>query len=73
MNIGIPREIKTRETRVACTPAGVRQLVGAGHRVVVERGAGQASGFSDERYRLAGAVLASGPEEVWKSVISGRS
>jgi alanine dehydrogenase len=67
MNIGIPREIKTRETRVACTPAGVRQLVGAGHRVVVECGAGESSGFSDEKYRLAGAVLASSAEEVWKN------
>ena len=67
MNIGIPKEIKTRETRVACTPAGVRQLVGGGHRVVVEHGAGESSGFSDEKYRLAGAVLASSAEEVWKS------
>jgi len=67
MNIGIPREIKTRETRVGCTPAGVRQLVAAGHRVFVECGAGEASGFSDEKYRLAGAVLSSSAEEVWKS------
>jgi alanine dehydrogenase len=67
MNIGIPREIKTRETRVGCTPAGVRQLVAVGHRVFVECGAGEASGFSDEKYRLAGAVLSSSAEEVWKS------
>jgi alanine dehydrogenase len=67
MNIGIPKEIKTRETRVGCTPAGVRQLVGAGHRVLVERGAGAASGFSDEKYRLAGAVLADSAAEAWKS------
>lgn len=66
MNIGIPKEIKTRENRVACTPAGVRHLVSAGHRVVVERGAGDGSGFSDEKYRLAGAVIASGPEEPWR-------
>jgi alanine dehydrogenase len=65
MNIGIPKEIKTRETRVACTPAGARQLVGAGHRVVIECGAGEASGFSDERYRLSGAELASSAEEAW--------
>ncbi|MBN1928319.1 MAG: alanine dehydrogenase [Chlorobiaceae bacterium] len=65
MNIGIPREIKTLETRVACTPAGVRQLVGAGHRVLVECGAGAESGFTDEKYRLAGAVLAREQEEVW--------
>jgi alanine dehydrogenase len=67
MNIGIPKEIKSRENRVACTPAGVRHLVGAGHRVVVECGAGEGSGYSDEKYRLAGAVMASSPEEVWRS------
>ncbi|HWR01166.1 MAG TPA: alanine dehydrogenase [Chlorobaculum sp.] len=67
MNIGIPKEIKIRETRVACTPAGVRHLVAAGHRVVVERGAGACSGFSDEKYRMAGAVLVSTPGEVWMS------
>lgn len=66
MNIGIPKEIKTLENRVACTPAGVRHLVSAGHRVVVERGAGEGSGYSDEKYRLAGAVIASGPEEPWR-------
>ncbi len=67
MNIGIPKEIKVREHRVACTPAGVRHLVGAGHRVVVEAGAGLGSGYSDEKYRLAGAVLASSPDEVWRN------
>lgn len=67
MNIGIPKEIKAQENRVACTPAGVRQLVGAGHHVVVEKGAGEGSGFSDEKYRLAGAVIARLPEEAWKS------
>jgi alanine dehydrogenase len=67
MNIGIPKEIKARENRVACTPAGVRQLVGAGHRVVVEKGAGEGSGFSDAKYRLAGAVIAKRPEEIWKN------
>lgn len=67
MNIGIPREIKTLETRVACTPAGVRSLVGAGHRVLVECGAGEASGLTDEKYRLAGAVLVRQPEEAWSA------
>jgi alanine dehydrogenase len=67
MNIGIPKEIKVLENRVACTPAGVRHLVGAGHRVVVERGAGEGSGYSDKKYRLAGAVMAKGAEEVWRS------
>ncbi|NTV02846.1 MAG: alanine dehydrogenase [Chlorobiaceae bacterium] len=67
MNIGIPKEIKVREHRVACTPAGVRHLVGAGHRVVVESGAGLGSGYSDEKYRLAGAVISSTAQEVWRN------
>jgi alanine dehydrogenase len=66
MNIGIPKEIKARENRVACTPAGVRHLVSAGHRVVVEKGAGEGSGYSDEKYRLAGAAIAERPEEAWR-------
>jgi len=65
MNIGIPKEIKVKESRVACTPAGVRHLVSAGHRVVVECGAGEGSGFSDEKYQRAGAVMAASAEEVW--------
>ncbi len=65
MNIGIPREIKVLENRVACTPAGVRHLVAAGHHVVVEAGAGEGSGFSDEKYRLAGAVLVANAVDAW--------
>jgi len=67
MHIGIPVEIKAGENRVSCTPSGVRHLVAAGHRVVVEAGAGKGSGFSDEKYRLAGAVVTSSAEKVWKS------
>jgi len=67
MNIGIPVEIKSGENRVACTPSGVRHLVGAGHRVVVEAGAGVGSGFSDDKYRRAGAIVTSSAEKVWKS------
>lgn len=67
MNIGIPKEIKTGENRIACTPAGVRQLVGAGHRVLVETGAGEGSGFSDDKYRRAGAVIALSPEQAWNN------
>ena len=66
MNIGIPVEVKSGENRVACTPSGVRHLVGAGHRVVVEAGAGVGSGFSDDKYRRAGAVVTSSAEKVWK-------
>ena len=67
MNIGIPKEIKIKENRVACTPAGVRHLVSAGHHVVVERGAGKGSGFSDEKYKRSGAIIACSAEEVWKN------
>jgi len=67
MNIGIPREIKVKENRVSCTPAGVRHLVSGGHRVVVECGAGEGSGFSDEKYQLAGALMVSAPEEAWSN------
>ena len=65
MIIGIPKEIKIGENRVAITPAGVDMLVKAGHRVLVERGAGEGSGFSDEEYRSAGAELVFSPDEVW--------
>lgn len=57
MIIGIPREIKDQEFRVAATPGGVELLTGQGHRVLVERGAGEGSGFSDEEYARAGAEL----------------
>ncbi len=67
MNIGIPREIKIKENRVSCTPAGVRHLVSAGHHVVVERGAGKGSGFSDDKYKRSGAIIASSAKEVWKN------
>jgi alanine dehydrogenase len=58
MIIGIPREIKPHEYRVAMTPAGVRALTEAGHRVLVECGAGVGSGLQDEAYGAAGARLA---------------
>ncbi|NMW22774.1 MAG: alanine dehydrogenase [Chlorobiaceae bacterium] len=67
MNIGIPLEIKSGENRVSCTPSGVRHLVAAGHRVVVEAGAGAGSGFSDDKYRRAGAIVTSSADKVWKS------
>jgi alanine dehydrogenase len=57
MIIGIPREIKDQEFRVAATPGGVELLTGQGHRVLVERGAGEGSGFPDEEYVHAGATL----------------
>lgn len=65
MIIGVPKEIKTNENRVALVPAGTEILVEAGHTVYVERGAGQGSGFPDEAYVSAGAKLLDTADEVW--------
>jgi alanine dehydrogenase len=62
--VGVPREIKPGEERVALTPAGVRALVQTGHRVVVEHGAGLGSSIRDEEYTREGATTAS-VDEVW--------
>ena len=67
MLIGIPREIKNHEYRVAMTPDGVRALVAAGHAVRVQSGAGAAIGFADAAYREAGAELAASPAEVYRA------
>ena len=64
MIIGVPKEIKTLENRVAMTPAGVEALVGRGHRVLVEAGAGLGSGLNNERYLQAGAEMVSA-KEAW--------
>jgi len=66
MIIGVPKEIKTEEFRVALTPAGARELARTGHRVVVETGAGEGSGFADEEYRKAGAGI-TGRDDVFGS------
>jgi len=65
MKIGIPKEIKTNENRVSLVPAGVEALVSVGHEVVVESGAGQGSGFTDEQYAAAGAQIANDADAVW--------
>ena len=65
MRIGVPREIKTNENRVALRPAGAEILVGDGHEVWVERRAGEGSGYADEAYESAGARLVDGPERVF--------
>jgi alanine dehydrogenase len=57
MRIGIPTEVKNHEYRVAATPEGVRELTGAGHRVVVQAGAGVGSAIGDDRYVAAGAEI----------------
>ncbi|MDX2078947.1 MAG: alanine dehydrogenase [bacterium] len=65
MIIGIPKEIKTDEYRVALPPAGVRELVAHGHQVLVETNAGAGSAFSDAEYALAGATIVQTAEEAW--------
>ncbi|MFH1672781.1 MAG: alanine dehydrogenase [Pseudomonadota bacterium] len=65
MIIGVPKEIKDNEYRVAMIPGGVRQLTEAGHRVLVQAGAGQGSGFTDDEYRAAGAEIVSSAEDAW--------
>lgn len=65
MIIGVPKEIKEVEKRVGMTPQGVDALVAHGHRVLVERGAGEGSGFSDQEYRKAGAILVEKAKDVW--------
>jgi alanine dehydrogenase len=65
MIIGLPREIKTQEYRVALTPAGVDALVHAGHQVWVESGAGEESGFANADYQTAGARMVNSAAEVW--------
>jgi alanine dehydrogenase len=65
MRIGVPKEIKVHEYRVAMVPAGVRELVGAGHAVIVETNAGAGIGASDIHYRAAGASIANNAAEVY--------
>lgn len=64
--IGIPKEIKSHENRVAITPAGVETLVSAGHIVLVETGAGLGSNFLDEEYETAGAEILADAQSVWQ-------
>jgi len=65
MHIGIPKEIKNHEYRVALTPEGTRALTEAGHQVSVETGAGTAAGFDDAAYRAAGARIVSGAADAY--------
>lgn len=65
MLVGVPREIKDRENRVAISPAGVHQYIVQGHGVLIETGAGIGSGFGDEEYQAAGAEMVSTHEEVF--------
>lgn len=67
MLIGVPKEIKTREYRVGMTPAGVRTLVASGHKVIVEKSAGEGSGLSDDLYVRAGASIVGTAAEAWSA------
>jgi alanine dehydrogenase len=66
MLIGVPKEIKANEYRVALVPAGAEALARAGHEVMIEKGAGEGSGFSAELYASAGAEIVATAAEVWK-------
>ena len=65
MIVGVPKEIKTLEARVALTPAGVRELAKNGHQVIIEKGAGLGSAISDEAYLSEGASIIDSATEVW--------
>jgi len=65
MRVGVPREVKNREYRVALTPAGVTELVRAGHEVLVERGAGEGSSIPDDDYTAVGARIVADADDVW--------
>lgn len=67
MRIGIPKEIKAQEDRVGLTPGNVKTLVDNGHELLVEVGAGDGSGFTDEEYTAAGAQLETDPAKIWAS------
>ncbi|MDX1625374.1 MAG: alanine dehydrogenase [Wenzhouxiangellaceae bacterium] len=66
MRIGVPKEIKNHEYRIGLTPAGVRELVGHGHEVMVERDGGKAIGLTDDLYERAGATIVDTPEEIFE-------
>jgi alanine dehydrogenase len=67
MQVGVLKEIKRKENRVAMTPAGVEQMVARGHDIRVETTAGEGSGFSDDVYVRAGATIAGSPAEVYQT------
>src|SRR5256885_12778765 len=66
MKIGVPKEIKTNENRIALVPAGAETLVGAKHEVLIETGAGLGSGFPDDAYTGVGAKIAPNAAAVWR-------
>lgn len=67
MIIGVPKEIKANENRVAATPADIGDLIKAGHEVLVEKNAGAGSGFTNDEYESVGAKILEDPADVWKA------
>jgi len=65
MIVGVPKEIKKEEYRVGIVPGGVRMLVGTGHRVLIERSAGEGAGITDQEYAAAGATVVGSAAEVY--------
>lgn len=66
MIVGVPREIKVHESRVAITPEGVSEFIAAGHQVIIEDQAGMASSITNDEFVQAGALILSSADEVWK-------
>lgn len=65
MRVGIPKEVKDNEYRVAITPSGVKELVSHGHQVSIEKDAGVGSSIPDDEYVAAGASIVAGPQDIW--------
>ena len=65
MKVGIPREVKNHEYRVAITPAGVHEMITHGHEVVIEKDAGVGSSITDEEFVAAGATIIGSADDVW--------
>jgi len=66
MQVGVLKEIKSDEYRVAMIPVGIEELTRCGHKIVIQSGAGLGSGIPDEQYAVHGAEIVSNAEEVWK-------
>jgi alanine dehydrogenase len=64
--IGVPKEIKTREYRVGLVPAGAKAFIGAGHKVYVEKGAGEGAGIRDNEYERVGCKILKSADDLWK-------
>ena len=68
MKVGCVKEIKNNEFRVGMTPDNVKSYVNAGHEVYIEKGAGVGSGFMDDEYAAAGAIMIDAAKDVWDAV-----